>query len=93
MFMEINILEDKKKRLVFELKDEKHTICNVLREELWNDKSVTIAAYNISHPIIGVPKFIVETDGTKEPKKAVKEALKRLKKKNEDLSKEVKKIK
>ena len=58
--MEINILEDKKKRLVFELKGEKHTICNALREELWNDKSVTISAYNISHPLIGIPKFIIE---------------------------------
>ncbi len=91
--MEINILEDKKKRLVFELKGEKHTLCNALREELWNDKSVKVSAYNISHPIIGIPKFIVETDGKTSPKKAVKNALARLKKKNDDLAKEVKKLK
>lgn len=91
--MEINVLEDKKKKLVFELKGEKHTMCNVLREELWNDKSITVSSYNISHPIIGIPKFIIETDGTKEPKQALKDALKRLKKKNDDLAKEVKKTK
>ncbi|MBT3720802.1 DNA-directed RNA polymerase subunit L [archaeon] len=91
--MEINILEDKKKRLVFELKGEKHTLCNAVRDELWNDKSVTVSAYNISHPLVGVPKFIVETDGKKEPKKALKDAIARLKKKNNDLAKEVKKIK
>lgn len=91
--MEIKILEDKKKNLVFELTGEKHTLCNALREELWNDKSVKVAAYNISHPIIGVPKFMLETDGTKEPKKALKDALARLKKKNSDLAKEVSKTK
>jgi len=89
--MEINIIEDKKKRLVFELKGEGHTLCNALREELWNDKSVTVSAYNISHPIIGVPKFIIETDD-KDPKKALKDAITRLKKRNSDLSKEVSKV-
>ena len=91
--MEINILEDKKKKLVFELKGEKHTLNNALREELWNDKSVKVSAYNLSHPIIGIPKFMIETDGTKEPKKALKDALARLKKKNNSLIKEVSKIK
>ncbi|MEK6917130.1 MAG: DNA-directed RNA polymerase subunit L [Nanoarchaeota archaeon] len=90
--MEINILEDKKKRLVFELKGEGHTLCNALRQELWNDKEVTVSAYNISHPIIGVPKFMIETEG-KEPKKALRDAISRLKKTNTDLLKEVRKIK
>ncbi len=91
--MELNILEDKKKRLVFELKGEKHTLCNALRDELWNDKAVKAAAYNISHPLVGIPKFVVETDGKKAPKKALKDAISRLQKKNKDLIKEVKKVK
>ena len=90
--MEINILEDKKKRLVFEINGEDHTLCNALREELWNDKSVTVSAYNISHPLIGIPKFIIETNG-KDPKKALKDAISRLKKKNTELKKQVEKIK
>ncbi len=89
--MEINILEDKKKRLVFELKGEGHTLCNALREELWNDKSVTVSAYNISHPLIGIPTFIIETNG-KAPKKSLKDAITRLKKKNSDLRKQIKKM-
>ena len=89
--MEINILENKKKRLVFELKGEDHTLCNTLREELWNDKTVTVSAYNISHPLIGIPKFFVETNGEKEPKKALKDAISRLKKKNAELKEQVKK--
>jgi len=89
--MEINILEDKKKRLVFELKGEGHTLCNALREELWNDKSITVAAYNISHPLTAVPKFIIETNG-KSPKTALKSAIDRLKKKNSELLKKAKYI-
>lgn len=81
--MEINILEDKKNRMVFELKGETHTFCNILRKELWNDKHVKAAAYNIEHPLIGIPKIIVETDGIETPQKALKEAIKRMQKTND----------
>ena len=91
--MEINVLEEKKKKMVFELKGENHTLCNALREELWNDKAVTVSAYNINHPLIGVPKFFVETDGEKEPRKAVKDAISRLKKKNAELREQTKALK
>ncbi len=87
--MEINILEDKSKKLVFELKGEDHTLCNALREELWNDESVSVAAYTISHPLVGIPKFIIETKD-KEPKKALKDAISRLKKRNADIAKNLK---
>ena len=90
--MELTILEDKKTKLVFEIKGEDHTLCNALREELWNDKSVKVSAYNISHPLTAVPKFMIETT-SKAPKTALKAAITRLKKKNSDMLKEVKKIK
>ena len=38
--MELNILEHTKKRLVFELKGADHTFCNLLKNELWQDKDV-----------------------------------------------------
>ena len=91
--MERNFLEDKKKRLVFEMKGEGHTLCNLLREELWNDKSVTVSAYHIAHPLVGVPKFIIETDAKKEPKKALFDAIARLQKKNKEVLKLSKTIK
>jgi DNA-directed RNA polymerase subunit L len=91
--MEINVLEDKPKKMIFELKGDGHTLCNALREELWNDKAITVSAYNISHPLVGVPKFIIETNGDKEPKKALKDALSRIKKKNAELAKQVSPIK
>ena len=91
--MEFNVLEEKSKKLVFELIGEDHTLCNALREELWNDKSVKISAYNIEHPLLRIPKFVVETDGTKEPRKALKDAITRLKKKNAELKKDISSLK
>ena len=77
--MELNILEETKHKLVFELKGENHTFCNALKQELWNDKHVKIAGYTIAHPLIGIPKFVVETDGSRTHKKALADAAKRLK--------------
>ena len=90
--MEINILEEKSKRLVFEL-DSDHGFCNVLKKELLNVKGVLIATYSIDHPLISKPKFIVETDTSIEPKAALKKAVERLKKLSADFKKEVAKIK
>lgn len=82
--MELNILEKKKNRLVFELKGADHTLCSALRDELWNDKDVKAATYAIEHPLTATPRFIVET-GTQDPIKAIQDASKRLQKANKDL--------
>jgi len=90
--MEFKIIEDKKKRLVFELKGAHHGFCNAIKKELWNDESVSLASYAIDHPLVGVPKFIIETkDG--EPKEALKKAIDRLKKTTEQFKVELKKVK
>ena len=90
--MELNILEEKKNRLVFELKGEGHTLANAIRKELWNDEHITIATYNVEHPLIEVPKFIVETDGA-DPKKLLSAAAKRLQKHVEKVKSEAKELK
>jgi len=77
--MKLKIIEDKKNKLIFELGGETHTFCNALKQELWNDKHIKVASYNIAHPLVGVPKFVIETDGNEKPKKALTEAAKRLK--------------
>jgi len=89
--MELKVIENKKNRLVLEVPGTDHTFCNALKKELWNDKSVKVSAYNIEHPLIGVPKIILETED-KEPKKALSDAIKRLEKKNEQLLESFKKI-
>ncbi len=83
--MQMNVLEETKTRLVFELKGADHTLCNVLKAELWNDKDVNVATYAIAHPLIGIPRLIVETKAGN-PREAVKAACARLEKKNKDFA-------
>lgn len=89
--MEFNVIEETKNRLVFQLKGETHTFCNALKHELQQVKGVSIATYRIDHPLVGVPQFLLETKSI-EPRKALKEALKALKKKAEEFGKEVGKV-
>ena len=86
--MEFKVLEETKNKLVFELKGETHTFCNLLKEELLSLKEVVTASYRIDHPLIGVPRFLLETKGA-EPRKVLKEALASIKKKAEAFRKEV----
>lgn len=60
--MEISILEEGKGSLEIEIKGEDHTLCNVLRDELWNHK-VEISAYNIEHPLVSEPTLMVQGTG------------------------------
>jgi len=83
--MEINIVEESKNKMIFEIKGEGHTIANLIEKELWNDKNVTAAGYHVKHPLIGVPRMVVETSGV-EPRKALDSAISRLKKKNKDFA-------
>jgi DNA-directed RNA polymerase subunit L len=82
--MEIKVFESTKKRLVFELIGADHTLCNALKKALWEDPSVRAAAYNIAHPLIGIPKFVVETNGQKDAADVVKAAANKIKKYNKD---------
>jgi len=64
--------------MVIEIKGEGHAFCNALKEELWNDSHVKAAGYNIEHPLVGVPRLVIETDGKESPKKALAGAAKRM---------------
>ena len=89
--MEFTVLEESKTKLVFTLKGETHTFCNALKHELQQISGVNIATYKIEHPLVGIPEFLIETSGI-EPRKAIKEALKSLKKKAAEFKKEVSKL-
>ena len=89
--MEIKVLEKGKKRLVFDLVGADHTFSGALKKELWSDKSIKVSAYNVEHPLIGIPRFIVETD-EKDPEKVLLDAVKRLEKRNESFLEDFKKI-
>ncbi len=89
--MEFKVIEESKTKLIFELIGETHTFCNAVKKELQSIKGVQIATYKIDHPLVGVPRFQIETKGV-EPRKALKEALKNLKKNAKDFEKEIKKL-
>ncbi len=89
--MKFNVLEETKNRLVFTLEGETHTFCNALKEALQHTKGVTIATYKIDHPLIGIPEFLIETKDV-EPRKALKAALKDLKKHADEFQKEAAKL-
>jgi len=88
--MEINIIEEKKNRLVFDVKGITHTFSNILKEELWDNNKVKVSSYAVKHPLIGIPRFIVETDGA-EPRKVLAEASQKIKKKFEKFERDIKK--
>lgn len=85
--MNVKIIEDKANRLMFEVEGANQTISNALKRQLFEDEDVKVAGYHVSHPLVGTPRFIIETKRGTEPRKAVLEACKHLKKKAEDLSK------
>lgn len=84
--MELNILEESKNKLVVELKGESHSFCNALKDELWNNKKVNITGYNIAHPLIGIPKLVVETESG-DPKAILVDAANKIKKNAQELLK------
>ena len=81
--MEIVVIEQTKKKIIFELKGADNTFCNILKKELLADKDVSISTYSVKHPLIGIPKFIIECKG-KSPKLALVDACERLTAKNKE---------
>jgi len=90
--MEVVIVEEKKDKLVFDIRGDANTVVNVLKKELWNDSHVKASGYHIEHPLINVPRFVLQTDGV-DPKKTLKSAIKRVEKQADKLDSEAKNIK
>ncbi len=89
--MEITILKEEKDTLELQLDGEGHTLCNLLRKELWDSEDTKVASYNISHPLIASPKLIVVSEKTK-PRKLLLDSVESLKKKNSELRSLLKKL-
>ena len=90
--MELSVVEETPKKLAFELKGEGHTLCNILKSELWAGKHVKSVAYTMAHPLIGAPRIVVETDGELKPRKAIADAAEALRKKMAEFRQELKKF-
>jgi DNA-directed RNA polymerase subunit L len=89
--MEINVLEDSKNKLVVEIKGEGHALCNALKTEIWNNKAVKVTGYNIAHPLVGIPKLVIETSSGN-PRQILADAAKAVKKDAESFLKSFNKV-
>lgn len=85
--MEINILEEDKKRLEIEIVGEDSTLCNALKDELWRDESVEVAASKKDHPLVSNPTLLVEVN-KKNPKDILLNAADSLQSKFKELKEE-----
>ncbi len=83
--MNINVLKNEKNKLIIELEDRYSTLASAIKNELWNDKNVKVAAVNKKHPLVGKPEIIVEGPN---PKQMIKEAAERLQKDLDKFKKE-----
>ncbi|MFH1126952.1 MAG: RpoL/Rpb11 RNA polymerase subunit family protein [archaeon] len=72
--MDVKLKKESKEMLTLELVGGSHTIPNLLRSELWNDSTVTFAAYEKKHPYLGNPLIIVRA---KDSMKSLKGAISR----------------
>lgn len=85
--MEIKILEESDKRLLFELEGFNQAVLRALKAELYEDASTKAAGFSIEHPLINKVKFLVEAPA---PRKTLEAAIKRLSKKAEKLIEDLK---
>jgi DNA-directed RNA polymerase subunit L len=86
--MEIKILKKEKDELHIEL--DNLTMVELLRNELWQDSAIEIAAWRREHPAKN-PVLIVKTK-EKSAKKALLDCISRIKKINDKLLSEFKKL-
>ncbi|MBS3172214.1 DNA-directed RNA polymerase subunit L [Candidatus Woesearchaeota archaeon] len=90
--MEIKIISMDKTSMKIELIGEDHTFANALRNELWANKSVRIAGYNIEHPLVSSPVLMINCDGKEDPKKILLKTVESLREKNNELISKLKKL-
>ncbi len=87
--MELNILEETKDSIKIEIQEASHTLVNLLRRELWNNKDTTFASYNLKHPLVSHPVLNLKS---KKPRKNIQETIDSLKKQTKELRDKIKKL-
>ena len=75
--MELTILKKTDNEINIRVAGETHTLLNLLKTALLNNKHVDIATYDIKHPTISEPVLFVRTDGA-DPIDVIKKASKEL---------------
>lgn len=88
--MELKVIKQDDKSMTLEIKGETIAFVNLLKEELWNDKNVSEAAYIKEHPYLAEPKLFLKVYRGS-PMTALEKASERITKGLEEFSEEFKK--
>lgn len=72
--MKLNILKYEKNYLEISFDGNAHTLLNIVKSKLLENKDVTFVGYNKPHPLKEESSLIVKTK-SKDPKKLVKESI------------------
>lgn len=62
VLVELKKIKEDDKNLILEIGGETFSVANALREELWEDKSVSESAQIREHPYLSQPKIFVKTE-------------------------------
>jgi DNA-directed RNA polymerase subunit L len=88
--MELKIVKEDEHSILVELPGQTVSFANLLRAELWKDKTVTEAAFIKEHPYLSQPKIFVRTDKGS-PKVALEKAAAGIVEQAKELKEELKK--
>jgi len=89
--VKIKVLKKTANELKIEIEGTGHGLCNLLQKKLLEDKSVDMAGYDISHPLVSNPVVYVRMKGAAKPEDALKKAAEKAREANETFSKELEK--
>jgi DNA-directed RNA polymerase subunit L len=87
--MKLKIVKEEDDYVEIAVEGEEHSLLNALRDILLEDKKVEFAAYYIDHPQVGIPRIMIRTkEGS--PIAALREAVKKLRKRADEFREEIK---
>lgn len=90
--MQIKIVKNTARELELDIEGEGHTLCNPLREILFENEHLTFAGYSVPHPLTRSAHFIVRTDGKVKALSAFKQAAQKLIERAEEFRTRFKKV-
>ncbi|MBT3408698.1 hypothetical protein HOK68_05200 [Candidatus Woesearchaeota archaeon] len=86
------VLTEDNNSIEFELPKFDHGFSKLLVDMLWKEKNVIAAAYNKSHPLVGIVKVFLQTNGKVKPRDVLQTVLKLIIDKNLNLKKQISKL-
>ncbi len=82
--MEVHIIKEDKDIIEVNIVGEGHTLCNILRDELWSLDDTSFVSYNLKHPLVSTPILALKVKKGK-PRKVLIDAVESLKNKTKEL--------